>query len=164
MTTTLALGGDEGARVLLPVIPRGPETAPHFAPIESEDELPGFDTLDAGNVTGYAEIREAQIDPETGESVAVAANSGGYRYPWGVERFEERIEHRTHDQDPARTSMRGTYAIQLELASRVIRMEGNIWFRSDAQNFYLDFTRRMKENGEVVRERTWTETVPRDFQ
>jgi hypothetical protein len=81
-----------------------------------------------------------------------------------VERYEERIEHRTLDSDPAHTSMRGTYAIQVELPERVLRMEGNIDFRSDAENFYLEFTRRMKVDGEVLREKTWRDTVARDFQ
>jgi hypothetical protein len=164
MTTTLAVGGKQGARVLLPVIPRGSHESPRFQPIETVAGLPGWETLDSGNITGYAEIREAQTDPETGEAVAVAANSGGYRYPWGVERYEERIEHRTLDSDPAHTSMRGTYAIQVELPERVLRMEGNIDFRSDAENFYLEFTRRMKVDGEVLREKTWRDTVARDFQ
>lgn len=163
MTTTLALGA-QASRLTLPVAPPGPSAAPHFLEPVSYPPLEGFHTLDAGNVTGYGEIRQVQRDPDTGKAYAVARNSGGYQYPWGVERFEELIEHRTSDVDPAHTSVQGTYAIQEELPERTLRMEGSIGFRSDLENFYLTFTRRLKVNGEVVHEKTWQDTIPRDHQ
>ena len=104
------------------------------------------------------------LDPETGESVAVAANSGGQAYPWGIERFEERIEHRTANSDPAKTSMTGTYAIGLELPDRQLRFEADIRLRSDREHFYLDYTRRLLEDGVLQREKHWQERIARDFQ
>ena len=167
MTTTLSLGGTHGARVDLPVIPpmsAGQWRSPNFkAPAESPS-LPGFETLDAGNITGYGEIKSVQHDPVTGEAFGVATNSGAYRYPWGIERFEERIEHRTSDTQPAITSVKGIYALQEELPGRLLRFEQDVVFRSDLNNFYITFTRRAIVNGELKHQKVWTDTIKRDFQ
>ena len=47
---------------------------------------------------------------------------------------------------------------------RVLRWESELSFESDAGNFHYRYTRRLFRNGELLRERTWTETIPRDFQ
>jgi putative CocE/NonD family hydrolase len=164
MTTTLALGGEDGARLALPVIPPGTWRSPGFRVPDPDPEVPGFDTLDAGNVSGYGEIRSVERDPVTGDALGVATNTGGERYPWGEERFEERIEHRTSDRDPARTSVTGTYVIEQRLADRLLHFEQDVLFRSDARNFHLRITRRARVDGELVHDRTWRETIPRDYQ
>jgi hypothetical protein len=126
--------------------------------------LPGYETLDAGNSTGYAAITSIQQDPETGEALGIAANTGAMRYPWGIERFEEEIEHRTSDTDPAKTSVVGRYKLTEELEDRVLEFEQTVDFRSDAENFNLSFHRWVLVNGEVFVEKTWDEVIPRDFQ
>lgn len=164
MTTQLALGGPAGTRLELPLAPAAVHPEPEFAEPQPGPALPGFATLDAGNVTGYGEIREVTLDPDSGESVAVAANSGGQAYPWGIERFEERIEHRTLEADPAQTSMTGTYAIELELPERTLRFEADFQLRSDLETFKLAVTRRLLVDGELQQEKQWQEDIPRDFQ
>lgn len=167
MTTTLALGGAHGARVDLPVIPAMAEKdwrSPVFKQPAVNPSLPGFETLDGGNISGYGEIKAVQHDAKTGEAFGVASNSGAYQYPWGVERFEERIEHRTSDTNPAITSVKGIYALQEELPGRLLRFEQDVTFRSDENNFYLTFSRRALVNGELKHKKEWTETIPRDFQ
>jgi hypothetical protein len=126
--------------------------------------MPGFETLDAGNVSGYGEISQVERKAETGEAFGVATNSGGMRYPWGIERFEERIEHRTNDHDPAKTSVTGAYALTEELEDRTLRFEQEVKFSSDAANFRLIFKRRVKLNGDVIHEKEWDEIIPRDYQ
>jgi putative CocE/NonD family hydrolase len=164
MTTTLALGGEDGARLVLPVIPSGQWRTPEFGAIADNPKLSGFETVDAGNVSGYGEIRTVQRNPDTAEAFGVATNSGAQRYPWGVERFEERIEHRTSDRDPAKTSVKGIYALQHELDDRLLRFEQEVTFSSDLENFHLHFTRRAMVDGEVEHQKTWSETIPRDHQ
>jgi len=164
MTSKLFLGGEQGARIQLPVIPPSKTDGPDFrAPVQNPS-LEGYETLDAGNVSGYGEITTVQLDPETDEAFGVATNSGGQRYPWGVERFEERIEHRTSDSHPANTTVTGIYALVQELPGRTLRFEQDVVFSSDLDNFRLRFVRRVKVNGELVREKHWDETIPRDFQ
>jgi uncharacterized protein len=165
VTTTLALGGEDGSRIVLPVVPPGKERTPPFLAPEPDPILAGYETLDAGNITGYAAITQIQRDPQTGAAFGTATNSGATRYPWGVERFEESIEHRTHDDDPAKTSVTGRYKLTEELDdSRLLEFEQTVEFTSDAENFRLKFHRWVSENGEQLREKSWDELIPRDFQ
>jgi putative CocE/NonD family hydrolase len=164
MTSALEVGGVKGSRLVLPVVPPTRGVGPRFKAPAQDPVLPGFETLDAGNITGYGEIDSVQHDPDTGEAFGVATNSGSTRYPWGIERFEERIEHRTSDLNPANTSVTGIYALTQELADRVLRFEQDVLFSSDTSNFRMIFKRRLKIDGEIVHEKLWDEVIPRDFQ
>ncbi|WP_339672234.1 CocE/NonD family hydrolase [Dasania marina] len=165
MTTSLAIGGASGARIELPVvIPEKLRSKPKFKPPVAFPTLPSFNTVDAGNITGYAEITAIQRDPLTKDAYGVASNSNSHRYPWGLERFEEKIEHRTSDINPAHTSVTGKYALIEELDNRTIRMEQDVVFKSDENNFHMSFIRRLRLNGKVMHEKHWNEIFPRDFQ
>jgi putative CocE/NonD family hydrolase len=163
-TSTLKIGGTEGARIALPVMPPTEARAPAFREPAPDPVLDGFETLDAGNVTGYAAITEIRTDPETGEAYGIATNSGATRYPWGIERFEETIEHRTSDENPANTSVTGRYVLTQELDDRTLRFEQDVSFTSDAENFYLRFDRRVLEDGALLLAKQWDEKIKRDFQ
>jgi hypothetical protein len=47
---------------------------------------------------------------------------------------------------------------------RALVWEAELLFRSDLENFYYTYTRRLVENGAIVREKTWNDTIPRDYQ
>ena len=164
MTTSLAIGGPSGARIVLPVVPPGNRPTPKFKAPEASPSLPGYGTVDSGNVSGYAEIQSIKRDEASGDAFVIATNQTGYRYPWGLERFEERMEHRTSDLDPAQSSVRGIYALVEELKDRTIRVEQEVEFKSDPENFRMIFIRRLKVNGKIMHEKHWDETFPRDFQ
>ena len=164
MTTTLAIGGMEGARVELPVVPPADRPVPKFKLPEEGPSLPDYASVDSGNVSGYAEIKSIQRDEQSGAAFGIATNATSFRYPWGLEHFEERLEHRTSDLNPAETSVIGIYAVAIDLKDRTIRMEQNVVFKSDLKNFHMNFIRRFKVNGETLHEKQWNETFPRDFQ
>lgn len=50
------------------------------------------------------------------------------------------------------------------LDGRTVLWEGALSFTSDIDSFYYKYTRRVSENGELIREKTWEETISRDFQ
>ena len=158
-TSTLAVGGENGFRVVLPVVPPGDERVPIFKDPVPGPVLPGYETRDAGNSTGYAAITSIEHDPETGEAFGFATNTGATRYPWGIERFEEEIEHRTSDANPANTLVAGRYKLSEELEDRTLDFEQTVEFRSDAENFYLRFHRWVLVDGELFVEKTWDETI-----
>ena len=164
MTTQLVVGGAEGARIDLPVIPPGPASTPAFDPPAKGPELAGYRTIDMGNSSGYGEVSEIARDPETGEAVVTLENSSTYQFPWGRETWSEEIEHRTSDEHPENTSVHGLHSIETSLDNRTLRWEGELSIRRDRENLYYDFTRRLHENGELLREKHWKETIPRDFQ
>ena len=164
MTTTLAIGGVEGARVELPVVPPADRPVPKFKLPEEGPSLPDYASVDSGNVSGYAEIKSIQRDEQSGAAFGIATNATSFRYPWGLEHFEERLEHRTSDLNPAETSVIGIYAVAIDLKDRTIRMEQNVVFKSDLKNFHMNFIRRFKVDGETLHEKQWNEIFPRDFQ
>ena len=162
MTTTLAIGGENGARVLLPVVAPAKRPAPDFLPPEVSPALAGFERIDDGNPSGYGEVSEVRRNPQTGEVVAVATNSGAQKFPWGEERYHERIEHSTSDAHPENTRMHGTHRMEVDLPKRKLRWEAELDFRSDLEAYHYDYVRRVYENGKLVREKRWTERFPRD--
>ena len=165
VTTTLQLGGADGAHVLLPVVPTGDRPAPEFLPpAENPPPLPGFAALDTGNPSGYGEISSVDRNPQTGEVTIKATNTGGSRYPWGTETYRETIEHRTSDENPEDTRVKGTHMLQVELEDRTLRWEAELDFSSDLENFYYRYVRRLSKDGELVREKEWEETIPRNYQ
>jgi putative CocE/NonD family hydrolase len=164
MSTSLFLGGEGGSHLVLPFVPPSKATAPDFLPPTESPKLAGFKSLDTGTSSGYGEISSVDRNPQTGEVTITATNSGAHRYPWGTETYRETIEHRTSDAHPENTAVRGTHRMEVTLEDRVLVWEAELSFTSDLDNFYYRYTRRLEENGELVREKTWTDTMPRDFQ
>ena len=164
MTTTLRLGGANGSFVELPIAPPGHLESPAFLPPKPDPKYPGYESIDAGTSSGYGEISSVDRNPQTGEVTATATNSGATKYPWGTETYQETIVHKTSDAHPENTSMTGTHRLEVKLEGRTLLWEGNLSFSSDRENFYYQYSRRISENGELVREKSWQETIPRDYQ
>jgi predicted acyl esterase len=164
MTTKLFLGGGDGSHLVLPVVPPGKRDAPDFLPPAVSPVLAGFESIDTGNASGYGEISSVDRNPQTGEVTITATNTGGSRYPWGTEFYRESIEHKTSDAHPENTSMTGTHRMEVNLENRQLLWEAELKFTSDEKNFYYHYTRKLSENGKLLREKTWTDTIPRDFQ
>ena len=60
--------------------------------------------------------------------------------------------------------MVGTYRTTVELEDRTLTWESEMSFRSDLENFHYQYTRRLLEDGALVREKNWEDTIPRDHQ
>jgi putative CocE/NonD family hydrolase len=169
VTTSLHLGGE--TKVLLPVVrhedrsvPSVP-SAPSFLPPEKGPSLSGFEAIDLGTASGYGEISSVERNPQTGVVRITATNNRGRRYPWGTERETETIIHETSDAHPENTSMTGEHRTIVELdTGRVLVWEAELTFRSDRENFHYAYVRRLFENGVLLREKHWSDTIPRDFQ
>jgi len=164
MTTNLKLGGEAPSRMMLPVVPYEPRPQPHFQKPADDPELAGYGAAESATVSGYAELSDVVRDAETGTATVTLANSSTSTYPWGSIKNTENLVHRTNDLDPAQSSFRGSYGITIELSDRVLNVTGIVDFRSDAENFYFLYTKRIHLNNVLLRERTWCETIKRDFQ
>jgi putative CocE/NonD family hydrolase len=163
MTTTLELGS-EASRLLLPVIPFEERPKPVFLPPVESPGRAGFEPIDDGTPSGYGEIANVEYDTAERSTTVTARNNGAYRYPWGVHRWDETITHKTRDDRPEATSLVGEHRMTLELDGRTLVWEAELSFTSDLENFYYDYTRRLLEDDELVREKNWTDTIPRDHQ
>lgn len=164
MTTTLRLGGADGSHIELPIVPPGDRASPAFLPPAPSPKYPGYESIDDGTPSGYGEISSVDRNPQTGEVTAIATNSGATKYPWGTETYHETIEHKTSDAHPENTSMTGTHRMEVKLEDRTLLWEATLSFTSDRENFYYQYTRKISENRESVREKSWQETIPRDHQ
>ncbi len=165
-TTSLYLGPD-GSRLLLPVVP--PDStkrpAPSYLPIPpKEAPLPGYEAIAMETPSAYGEISSVDRNPRTGKATVVATNNSAHRFPWGEERNTEKITHEAEDGKPEKASVRGEYATEVKLPGRVLRWESVVVFSSDRQNFHYSGTRKLFENGKLVREKNWEKNFPRDFQ
>jgi putative CocE/NonD family hydrolase len=162
MTTQLRLGA---SKLSLPVVPFEKRPVPDFLPpSKNNPQYPGVESLEGGTVSGYGEISSVERNPQTGAVVAKATNNSGTRYPWGTQRSYETIRYDINDSAPADAAVTGTHRMEVELPGRTLVWDAELTFRSDRQNFFYVYRRRLTENGKLVREKTWRETIPRDHQ
>jgi len=166
-TTSLHLGPD-GSRLVLPVVPRdgSKRGAPGWLPIpEKEPRLAGYEALEMETPSAYGEISSVDRNPRSGKATVVATNNSAHRFPWGEERNTEKITHEAEDGKPEKASVRGEYSTEVKTTSgRLLRWESVVVFSSDRESFRYQGTRRVLENGKLVREKSWDKTIPRDFQ
>ncbi len=163
-TSSLHLGGAEASRVVLPVVPPEDRPRPRFLPPASDPVLPGFRTLQDRTISGYGEIARIERDTGLGSTRVVAPNGGSTEFPWGTQRYTESIVHDARDDDPATTSVKGEYAIAVTLKDRTLVWESDVEIRSDRESFHYLNNRRLLQDGKLVREKTWKDTIPRDHQ
>ena len=148
----------------LPVVPFEARPKPASCPRRRTRSTRAIGTLKEETASGYGEIARVERDVARKATRVTALNSGGTEFPWGKQRFEETIVHETEDEHPETTSVRGTYRSTVELPDRTLVWECDIHFRSDRTNFYYTGTRRLRQDGKLVREKTWDDTIPRDYQ
>ena len=148
----------------MPVVPYEKRPVPNFLPPAKDPAWPGFETLETGTSSGYGEISSVDRNPQTGAAGATATNEGGDRNIWGTESYHETIRHEVTDSKPADASVLGTHRMEVDLPGRKLVWEAELSFKSDHDNFYYNYVRRLSENGKLLREKTWTRTIPRDYQ
>jgi len=161
MTTELKLAD---SRLSLPVVPYEPRPVPAWLPPAKDPVFPGVESLEVGTTSGYGEISSVERNPQTGAAVAKATNGSATRYPWGTERSLETIRYDINDKAPAEAKVTGTHRMEVELPGRKLAWDAELVFSSDRENFHYSYVRRLSENGKPVREKTWKQTIPRDYQ
>ena len=164
MTTTLGVDGANASHVVLPEVPKSDRKGPEFLPPAKDPELPGYANMKLGNETdsGYAETKGIERSLIASQTRIVASGASGSVYPWATIKYWENMVHEAQDNNPARASVTGQNRYTVELVGRTLTVEGDLSFTSDRENFYYTYTRRALENGKLIREKTWKETIPRD--
>lgn len=147
----------------LPVLTGEGLRGPSFLPPEENPTLPGYGAIETGTNSGFAEVSGVVRDPAKDLVTVRLTNRDGTLYPWGKMFSDEEIAHKVSDRDPAKASTESRYTIRAEMGTRHLMWEGILLFESDAKNFYYTYTRRVSENGVLLRTRTWKETIQRDF-
>ena len=164
MTTALSVDGAMASHIVLPAAPQSDRKGPEFLPPAKNPGLPGYGHVKVGEETdsGYAETKSLERSLGTSKTRVIASGTSGSVYPWGTIKYWENMVHEAQDDDPARAGITGTSRYLIELEGRTVTVEGDLSFISDRTNFYYTYTRRVLENGKMVKEKTWKETIPRD--
>jgi hypothetical protein len=164
MTTHLHLGGGDPARVTLPVVPHEERPVPRFLPPAADPELAGYRVVSEGTSSGYSEVATVERYPTEATTRVVARNATRNEYPWGSIRTDDEIVYRAQDTHPEAPAITSDMKRTVQVGGRTLVFQGLLDFRSDRDHFYYDYTRRLSEGDRVIREKTWKEAIPRDFQ
>jgi uncharacterized protein len=161
MTTSLALGGENPSRLVLPTVPLESELAlPHFSAPGPTEKLAGVesngDTWPGTFKTERDEIRHSTRVNWRGDS------SG--QFPWGQEKYHEQLTYDVADAHSDVSSVHGEADTTVELKGRALLWHSVLDLRSDAKNFYYSYKRELSENGKLLRQKNWQDTIPRDHQ
>lgn len=168
MTTSLRLGGADGSRIDLPVVPdQGPLPIPHFrAPQAAEGGAVEAQAPSEMNVSSNVPALGWTVSRDPVHQQAAVEWRGGSSddYPWGHEDTRELMVYRADDRHPETSSIHGEVEMAVALKDRALLWRGILDTRSDQENFYVQYKRELVENGKVIRSKQWEATVPRDGQ
>jgi hypothetical protein len=161
MTTMLELGGSNGSRVVLPVVPvHAAKPAPAFSPPEPSEER-----ADIKN-EGFPWPGEWTVERDEARQKTTVHWKGkdGYEYPWGTEVDLENLTYEADDAHPETSSVRGEAESTFTLKGRTLVWRGHLLVTTDEKNFFYRYTRELFKDGQIIKTRTWQETIPRDHQ
>jgi predicted acyl esterase len=160
MTTSLELGGEEGSRVELPLVPPAMYATPQFSPPETSEERAGFRS------TGlpFPGDWKTERDELAGKTKVTWSGKAEEEYPWGKESDFEKMVYETADDHPETSSIRAETEIVMDLKNAILTWQGHLTLTSDAKNFYYKYTRDLLKDGKPLKQKTWEEAIPRDHQ
>jgi hypothetical protein len=160
MDTALYFGGEHATSVQLPVVPLEPASRPHFSLPAPSETLPGV------HVTGETWPGEWKVQrDEIAHSTRVLWDGNiAVNYPWVHQKHHEELIWDLQDDHPETSTVRGNAETIYQLKGRLLNFRGYLTMRSDKQNFYYAYTRELLENGKIIRQKNWQETIPRDHQ
>ena len=176
MMTTTRIGGRNASHVTLPIIPpkdssenlskdsSAHDDGPEFAAIVPSPSLPGYEALPVADTTvsGYAEVKSIERNPLTATTVIRMPGDDGSVYPWATIYYSEDLTHEVNDNTPALASALGKASYRIVQGERELILSCDLVWRSDAKFFHYEYARRLHENGELLREKTWTDKIPRN--
>ncbi len=160
MTTSLDLGGSSGSRLMLPVVPVKGEPAPEFSPPQPSEERNDIKS------EGFPWPGEWTVERDEARQKTTVHWKGkdGYEFPWGTENDFESLAYEGDDAHPEICSVSGEAQSIFALKGRTLTWRGHLLVTTDQKNFYYTYTRELLKNSQVLKSKTWRETIPRDHQ
>jgi uncharacterized protein len=160
MTTSLELGGTSGSRLVLPVVPEHGTPAPEFSAPQPTEER-----ADIKN-EGFPWPGEWTVERDEARQKTTVHWKGkdGYTYPWGKQDDFENLTYEGDDAHPETCAVRGEAESVFTLKGRTLSWRGHLSVTTDQKNFYYKYTRELLKDGEMLKSKTWQETIPRDHQ
>jgi len=158
MTTTLLAGGGS-SYIELPIVPSGtPVTLP--GDIDPYEEPADAKSLSSEPLTYFKIVRDdprgiTEVQSEEGASFMVKERS-----------FERKnnLSYWVDNTNPAAAGFRGEGWQKTIVDGRELLMRAHIDITSTRDSFHAIVNRSIHENGRLLRQKTWDEVIPRDFQ
>jgi predicted acyl esterase/amino acid transporter len=157
MTMQLEIG-DGRTALELPVVPPAPNArVPVFAAPQPHEQAPDARTLQE---TGYP---GAIVTHDVVAKTTAVDFLTRFSYQILDRRIEniEKEHYETHDDAPAQSRFVGDESHHICRATRCILLRTGIDVQSDSTTLHVRVTRRLEENGRLVRTKIWTDTIPR---
>ncbi len=159
MTTSLHVGCEQSF-VDLPIVCEG-VAASMPSPVEADEEPNDSQSIDGQSQSPYRIVRD---DPN-GITEVTSDESSSQQIRDKVYEYRNSVTQSVDNLAPHIATFRGLGWERITFDSgRTIEMDADIDIRSDASTFHTRLTRRITENGTLLREKTWQEDIPRDFQ
>ncbi len=160
MTTSLELGGAEGSRIVLPIVPVHGTEAPEFSAPQPMEERNDIKTV------GFPWPGEWTVERDEARQKTTVHWKGkdGSEFPWGKEDDFESLTYEGDDAHPETSSVRGEAESTFTLKDRTLVWRGHLLVTTDQENFYYRYTRELLKDGQMLKSKTWKETIPRDHQ
>lgn len=160
MTTRLFLGTD-ATRLELPVIPFAQRPIPNFPPPEAREERPDARPLES---PGWP--YKHTVTRDLGRSTTTVELEAERRWEIQGDKYAsvEKVAYQTNDLDPARSSFFGEGGHTVQMEGRILAVKLMVSIDSDADRFNVKIVRQVFENGNLIRERRWEASLPREFQ
>jgi uncharacterized protein len=160
MTTSLSLGGATGSRLILPTVPVNGNHASLFSLPQPSEERKDIHSV------GYPWPGEWTLERDEArqKTTVVWKGKSETEYPWGKETDYEQLTYDVNDARPSANSVRGEAESIYELKGRVLSWRGHLSVTSDERNFFYKYTRELLKDGQMFKQKTWQETIPRDHQ
>ncbi|MGH9550650.1 MAG: CocE/NonD family hydrolase, partial [Terriglobales bacterium] len=159
MTTSLELGSN-GSRLTLPVVPVKGAPAPAFQPPQPAEQRKDIKSI------GYPWPGEWTLERDEANQKATVHWKGKAEtdYPWGKEVDYESLAYDVDDAHPESSAVHGEAESIFTLKGRELRWRGHLSVTTDQKNFYYKYTRELLKDGQMLKQKTWEETIPRDHQ
>jgi uncharacterized protein len=155
-TATVRLG-PAGTRLVLPVIPPQERPEPEFTVPGPAEQAPG--------VTHRGEmlpVRWTLQRDDAGTAAIWWRGSTTTEFGWGRVTDEEYLRYEVTDDRPASASARGEARTEIHLDGRLVIVTSLLDLDGDAESLRYRFRRELRENGVLIRERSWTRRYRRD--
>jgi predicted acyl esterase len=157
-TISLKVGGPDGSRLVLPVMPGESGEGPTFERPEARTHPPGV------KGSGDSFPSPWRVAREDGRTTVEWAGSYRTELPWSMQVVKEGMTHRVDHRHPEAASVTGETETEIRIGGRLLVWRGHMEVSSDATHFLYRFRRELLEDGTLVRERDWTDRIPRDHQ
>jgi predicted acyl esterase len=160
MTTSLELGGNDGSRLVLPVVPLQGLVPPAFSSPEPSEERTDIKS------EGFPWPGEWTVERDEARQKTTVHWKGkdGYEYPWGKQDDFENLTYDADDAHPEAYSVRGEAESIFALKGRTLIWRGHLLVTTDQKTFYYKYTRELLKDGQMIKSKTWQEAIPRDHQ